>query len=64
MINLISNDVSRFDQVFGYLHYLWIGPLQIIITTLILYFNIGISSLVGMLVLLIIVPIQRKSPFE
>ena len=45
MINLVSNDGNRFDQLLFYIHNLWMGPLQIIITTVVLYFYIGISSL-------------------
>lgn len=60
MINIISNDVGRFDLLFPYLHYLWVGPLAMIITTALLYYVIGLASLVGLVVLFILVPVQRN----
>ena len=61
MVNLISNDVARFDQVFGYLHSLWVGPLQIFIATFVLYYhNIGIASLVVFVIMSLLVPLQSK----
>ena len=59
MINLCSNDVNRFDLLFVYLHFLWVGPLVMIITTVVLYIYIGLASMVGLVVLFIVVPIQR-----
>ncbi len=59
MINLISNDANRFDQVFLFIHYLWIGPLIIILTTIVLYYYIGVSSLVGLVIVVcLLVPLQ------
>ena len=59
MINLCSNDVNRFDLLFVYLHFLWVGPLVMIIATAVLYYYIGFASMAGLVVLFIIVPIQR-----
>ncbi len=64
MINLCSNDVNRFDSLLSFLHFLWVGPLVMIITTAVLYIYIGLASIVGMVVLLIIVPIQCKLFFN
>ena len=59
MINLASNGGNRFDQLLFYIHYLWIEPLQIIKTDVVLYFYIGISSLVGLVIMLgLFVPLQ------
>lgn len=64
IINLISNDVSRFDLLFNYLHFLWVGPLQIILTTAVLFYhNIGVASSVGLIVMVFAVPLQRM-PFK
>jgi ATP-binding cassette subfamily C (CFTR/MRP) protein 4 len=30
MVNLLSNDVNRFDSSVIFLNYLWIGPLQVL----------------------------------
>ena len=52
MVNLLSNDVNRFDQTFLFIHYLWCGPLQLILVTSLLYQRIGPSALVVSLLLL------------
>ncbi|XP_061290370.1 ATP-binding cassette sub-family C member 4-like isoform X3 [Bos javanicus] len=58
IVNLLSNDVNRFDQVTMFLHYLWVGPLQAIAVTTLLWMEIGISCLAGMAVLIIILLLQ------
>ncbi|XP_065752237.1 ATP-binding cassette sub-family C member 4 isoform X2 [Phocoena phocoena] len=58
IVNLLSNDVNRFDQVTIFLHFLWAGPLQAIIVTILLWMEIGISCLAGMAVLIILLPLQ------
>ncbi|KAM4561745.1 ATP-binding cassette sub-family C member 4-like [Fundulus diaphanus] len=58
IVNLLSNDVNRFDEVTLYLHFLWLGPLQAISVILLLLYVIGPSCLAGMAVLFILMPIQ------
>nr|XP_042111060.1 ATP-binding cassette sub-family C member 4-like [Ovis aries] len=58
IVNLMSNDVYRFDQVTMSLHYLWVGPLQAIAVTALLWMEIGISCLAGMAVLIILLLLQ------
>jgi len=58
VVNLMSNDVNRFDRGAKYFNYLWISPLQALITTIILYFVIGQSCFVGLLTMLLYVPLQ------
>ncbi|XP_055398777.1 ATP-binding cassette sub-family C member 4-like isoform X2 [Bubalus kerabau] len=58
IVNLLSNDVSRFDQVMMFLHYLWVGPLQAMAVTALLWMEIGISCLAGMAVLIILLLLQ------
>ncbi|XP_070656064.1 ATP-binding cassette sub-family C member 4-like [Bos indicus] len=58
IVNLMSNDVNRFDQVTMFLHYLWVGPLQAIAVTALLWMEIGISCLAGMVVLIILLLLQ------
>ncbi|KAG5204286.1 hypothetical protein JEQ12_002262 [Ovis aries] len=58
VINLLSNDVNRFDQVTMFLHYLWVGPLQALAVTALLWMEIGISCLAGMVVLIILLLLQ------
>lgn len=58
MINLLENDVNRFEISCCLLSYLWASPLQAIVTTIVLYHYIGPSSLVGIGLMLICVPFQ------
>ncbi|XP_050461235.1 ATP-binding cassette subfamily C member 4 isoform X1 [Cataglyphis hispanica] len=59
-VNLLSNDVNRFDISIIFLHYLWIGPLETIIITFFMYYflDIGISALIGVASLLMFIPLQ------
>ncbi|XP_076757864.1 ATP-binding cassette sub-family C member 4 isoform X2 [Xylocopa sonorina] len=54
VVNILSNDVSRFDEMCFFLNFIWITPIQIIIITLILWHKVGVSSLVGIGALLLI----------
>ncbi|CAG0884511.1 unnamed protein product [Darwinula stevensoni] len=58
MVNLLSNDVNRFDQSVIFLHYLWVGPIQAAITTAILWSELGVSCLSGIAILILFIPFQ------
>ncbi|XP_048350845.1 ATP-binding cassette sub-family C member 4 isoform X2 [Sphaerodactylus townsendi] len=58
IVNLLSNDVNKFDQVTIFLHFLWAGPLQAVAITIFLWLEIGPSCLAGMAVLIILLPLQ------
>ncbi|KAF4008107.1 hypothetical protein G4228_019727 [Cervus hanglu yarkandensis] len=58
IVNLLSNDVKRFDSVTMRLHILWIGPLMAIAVIILLWMEIGISSLAGMALLIIFMLLQ------
>ncbi|XP_026807567.1 probable multidrug resistance-associated protein lethal(2)03659 isoform X2 [Rhopalosiphum maidis] len=58
VINLISNDVSRFDLAVTTMHFIWIGPLLTIVITYFLWQEIGVSSLIGVSVFLFFIPLQ------
>ncbi|KAM8873018.1 ATP-binding cassette sub-family C member 4 [Synchiropus picturatus] len=58
IVNLLSNDVNKFDDVTIFLHYLWVGPLQAAAVTGLLWQEIGPSCLAGMVVLLFLMPVQ------
>ncbi|XP_060989038.1 ATP-binding cassette sub-family C member 4-like isoform X3 [Dama dama] len=58
IVNLLSNDVNRLDQVTMFLHYLWVGPLQAIIVTALLWMEVGMSCLAGMAILVVILLLQ------
>ncbi|XP_069457987.1 ATP-binding cassette sub-family C member 4-like isoform X1 [Ovis canadensis] len=61
IVNLLSNDVNRFDIVTMRLHILWIGPLNAITVIILLWMEIGISSLAGMALLIIFMLLQSFS---
>ncbi|EFA04472.2 putative multidrug resistance-associated protein lethal(2)03659-like Protein [Tribolium castaneum] len=59
IVNLLSNDVTRFDLVVLTLHYLWILPFQVSIITFLCWSQVGISSLVGVVsIALLSLPVQ------
>ncbi|GFY48387.1 hypothetical protein TNIN_211863 [Trichonephila inaurata madagascariensis] len=58
MVNLLSNDVNRFDQSVVYLPYLIAGPIQTAIIIAVLWMHIGYASLAGVSVLLLYIPFQ------
>ncbi|CAN9498133.1 unnamed protein product [Ophioblennius macclurei] len=58
IVNLLSNDVNRFDEVTIFLHFLWVGPLQAAAVVGLLWAEIGPSCLAGMVVLMFLMPTQ------
>ncbi|KAJ8684219.1 hypothetical protein QAD02_020011 [Eretmocerus hayati] len=59
MINLLSNDVVRFDPLFMYLHYIWITPLQVSLIAYLIWRNVQLASLVGVLLMTLgTIPVQ------
>ncbi|XP_044268658.1 ATP-binding cassette sub-family C member 4-like [Tribolium madens] len=49
VVNLLSNDVNRFDFITLSLHYLWIMPFQVVLVTYLIWREMGISTLAGVL---------------
>lgn len=58
VVNLLSNDVSRFDMVSIFLHALWIAPLSTIVITYFLFVSAGYAGLIGIGIVFLIVPLQ------
>lgn len=61
LVNLLSNDVSKFDQGFLLAHFVWVGPIQTAVGTYLIYREIGVAALFGMAFLLSFIPMQSKS---
>lgn len=62
VVNLLSNDVNRFDFVVISLHYFWISPFLIAIITYFIWEQVGIASLAGLGALIVLtLPMQCKS---
>nr|CAD7590287.1 unnamed protein product [Timema genevievae] len=47
MVNLLSNDVNRFEQLTYFLHYLWVLPIQTIIIISVIWQWVGVSAAIG-----------------
>ncbi|XP_039501135.1 probable multidrug resistance-associated protein lethal(2)03659 [Drosophila santomea] len=58
VVNLISNDLGRFDRALIHFHFLWLGPLELLISSYFLYQQIGVASLYGIGILLLYLPVQ------
>lgn len=59
IINILSNDVQRFEQVTVVLHFVWILPLQIVLVSYFMYTIVGVYCFVGIGSMIIItIPLQ------
>ncbi|XP_015433210.1 PREDICTED: multidrug resistance-associated protein 4 [Dufourea novaeangliae] len=59
IINLMSNDVSRFEQLFVMLHYIWILPIQGALITFMIWESVGIACLAGVFLISVqTIPLQ------
>lgn len=58
VVNLLSNDVGRFETSIMFIHYLWLGPLELLVVSIILWQIIGVSTLAGIGFLLLFLPLQ------
>nr|CAD7458628.1 unnamed protein product [Timema tahoe] len=58
VVNLLSNDVSRFDICVIFIHYLWLGPLETVVATYFMWNEVGVSAVIGVAALLMFIPLQ------
>lgn len=58
VINLLSFDMNRFDNIMSFLRYLWKGPVEIIVFGYYIYGEIGYYGFIGVGFILCFVPIQ------
>ncbi|GAB0093529.1 probable multidrug resistance-associated protein lethal(2)03659 [Sergentomyia squamirostris] len=58
VINMMSNDVGRFDIAMAFIHDLWKGPIEAILLGYFIYREIGVSGVIGMAFLLSFIPLQ------
>ena len=47
LVNLLSNDVQRFDIASGFLHYIWIMPIETAIAFGVMYHSVGWAAVAG-----------------
>ena len=53
-----TNNAERTAQGFTFSHFLWSSPLEVVISALLAYLEIGWPALVGLLLLVLQMPIQ------
>ncbi|KAM7344070.1 putative multidrug resistance-associated protein lethal(2)03659 isoform 2-T2 [Cochliomyia hominivorax] len=58
VVNLMTNDVGRLDTSLLHIHYLWIGPIAVAIVTYLMYLEIGVSAVFGVIIMLLFIPTQ------
>lgn len=60
MVNLLSNDVNRFNRCVIHAHALWIAPIEIGVILYLIYQNVHPSAISGIFLLILCVPFQCK----
>ncbi|VVC32370.1 Hypothetical protein CINCED_3A012061 [Cinara cedri] len=58
IVNLLTNDVNRFDTGLLFLHFLWISPVQTLLATYFIWKEVGVSSVFGLGACFMFIPIQ------
>ncbi|KAJ4703014.1 ABC transporter C family member 2-like [Melia azedarach] len=58
MVNLMTTDAEQLQQVCQSLHTMWSAPFRIIVSMVLLYQELGVASLLGALMLVLMFPIQ------
>ncbi|XP_029164697.1 probable multidrug resistance-associated protein lethal(2)03659 [Nylanderia fulva] len=61
VVNLVANDVNRFDLVSIVIQYMWSAPLSALIVATILYQQIGYAGLIGVAIVFVVVAIQSNT---
>jgi ATP-binding cassette subfamily C (CFTR/MRP) protein 4 len=58
VVNLLSNDVSRFDIVSMVIHHMWVAPTSALIVAYLLYDSAGYAGIIGIAPVFLVVPLQ------
>ena len=59
VVNLVSNDVRRFDDVGPYYMYLWAGPVEVVCVLVMVGAQLTFpASIAGIATLLLLIPFQ------
>ncbi|KAJ3040385.1 Multidrug resistance-associated protein 4 [Rhizophlyctis rosea] len=58
ILNLISNDVQRFEDAAPFAHYIWVAPIHLLLVTYFVYNNLGYAGFASIGVLLLFIPLQ------
>ncbi|KAH9244491.1 hypothetical protein BASA81_018091, partial [Batrachochytrium salamandrivorans] len=60
VINLVANDVQRFEDTSVFIHFGWIGPVQTILVLYFIYREIGWAAFAAIGALILLIPIQGE----
>lgn len=60
MVNLMSNDVNRFDDFIVHIDTIWLSPLILGVVFYIIWSYVGPTGCIGLAVFLLYVPLQSK----
>lgn len=58
MVNLISNDVARFETSIRHIQSLWLAPIELIIILVLIHFLVGPTGMTGVIFLMLFIPLQ------
>lgn len=58
VINLIANDMSKFELALAFIHDVWKGPLEALLFAYFIFEQIGLAGVIGMAFLLSFIPMQ------
>lgn len=58
IVNLVSNDVGRLDFIMMFLHYIWIGPVETILVTYLMWKEINFAAFFGVAFMLLCILFQ------
>lgn len=54
----MSNDVNRFDYSANFFVYLWVGPLQTLVVSYLMWREIGFAAIIGVATIMLVIPLQ------
>ena len=55
---MVSNDVQRFEDAAPFIHFLWLGPVEVILSTYFIWLQISWAAFAAVGALLLLIPIQ------
>lgn len=58
IVNLMTNDIERFQKIGQFSHFLWLGPLESGVVTWLLYREIEWAAFGGLALLFLLIPLQ------
>lgn len=60
IINLQSTDCRQIEMCYWMWNYVWAAPLQVVVTTVLLYMQLGWPVFLGIAILLLLIPLQKS----